>query len=375
MEETQFALPTRSSCGEIAQETRAILRAETFTKILNLYPEIVLILDKNRQAVYCNTELLRSLGIESPETITGKRPGEIFNCVNADKEKTGCGTSAFCRECGAINAILTAQTGKAASGECRISVRSPSGPISLDLRVWASPVEIETIPFTFFVIRNIGDEKRRAALEHVFFHDILNDTAILKAYTENIRDGIIPTDAEAVKNIHRFSKRLADAITDQRDLLLAEEGSYTPQAQPIQITSLLQELAAVYEKSTCSSGKKILVEAPDLATKVVSDANLLWRVIGNAVKNALEATPEGGIVRLGFRKGLQEEIFFVNSPSAMSEAVRHQVFQRSFSTKSPGRGLGTYSIKLFTEKYLKGRVWFESGDDIGTTFFIAVPGA
>jgi signal transduction histidine kinase len=44
------------------------------------------------------------------------------------------------------------------------------------------------------------------------------------------------------------------------------------------------------------------------------------------------------------------------------------VFQRSFSTKGTGRGLGTYSIKLLTERYLGGRVWFESAEGHGTTF-------
>ena len=57
----------------------------------------------------------------------------------------------------------------------------------------------------------------------------------------------------------------------------------------------------------------------------------------------------------------------------MTEAVRHQIFQRSFSTKGPGRGLGTYSVKLFTEQYLKGKVGFESLEGKGTTFFVSLP--
>lgn len=373
MQGSKFASPTRSTCSEIDQATQAIVRSETFTKILNLYPEIVLILDKNRQAVYCNKELLRALGIESPEKITGKRPGEIFNCVNADREAAGCGTSEFCRECGAVNAILVAQTGKTESGECRITIRSASGPVALDLRVWASPVEIEKVPFTFFVIRNIGDEKRRAALEHVFFHDILNDTTILKAYTENVRDGVIPADPEAVENIHRFSKRLAEAITNQRDLLLAEEGSYAPHLELITIVPLLEELVELYQKSPQAKGRTIRLETSASAATVRTDTRLLWRILGNAVKNALEASPEQVTVTIGFKASPGETIFSVNGPAVMTEQVQHQVFQRSFSTHGAGRGLGTYSMKLFTEKYLKGRVWFESKEGPGTTFFVALP--
>jgi sensor histidine kinase regulating citrate/malate metabolism len=49
-----------------------------------------------------------------------------------------------------------------------------------------------------------------------------------------------------------------------------------------------------------------------------------------------------------------------------------QLFQRSFSTKGTGRGIGTYSMKLFGEKYLEGRVDFESTRENGTTFFIEI---
>jgi sensor histidine kinase regulating citrate/malate metabolism len=57
----------------------------------------------------------------------------------------------------------------------------------------------------------------------------------------------------------------------------------------------------------------------------------------------------------------------------MQKDVQLQLFQRSFSTKGKGRGLGTYSIKLLTENYLKGKVRFETRRESGTTFFIKIP--
>lgn len=57
----------------------------------------------------------------------------------------------------------------------------------------------------------------------------------------------------------------------------------------------------------------------------------------------------------------------------MLHEVQAQVFQRSFSTKGNDRGLGTYSMKLFGENYLKGKVYFQSDADKGTTFFLALP--
>jgi sensor histidine kinase regulating citrate/malate metabolism len=49
------------------------------------------------------------------------------------------------------------------------------------------------------------------------------------------------------------------------------------------------------------------------------------------------------------------------------------IFQRSFSTKGFGRGLGTYSIRLLTERYLKGSVSFTSSALSGTIFRVRYP--
>ena len=57
----------------------------------------------------------------------------------------------------------------------------------------------------------------------------------------------------------------------------------------------------------------------------------------------------------------------------MPRPVQLQVFQRSFSTKGAGRGLGTYSIKLFSERFMRGRVFFTSTPEAGTTFTAAYP--
>ena len=65
--------------------------------------------------------------------------------------------------------------------------------------------------------------------------------------------------------------------------------------------------------------------------------------------------------------------FSVNNLKVMSKEVQHQIFQRSFSTKAANRGIGTYSVKLLTEKYLKGKVWFTSDEIFGTTFYVELP--
>jgi signal transduction histidine kinase len=106
---------------------------------------------------------------------------------------------------------------------------------------------------------------------------------------------------------------------------------------------------------------------------MTSDPALLSRVLTNLVKNALEASAVGEIVTLTCRSWGEFVEFSVHNPSVMPPEVRRQIFQRSFSTKGAGRGLGTYSVKLLTERYLGGTVDFDSVEGEGTTFRARYP--
>jgi sensor histidine kinase regulating citrate/malate metabolism len=91
------------------------------------------------------------------------------------------------------------------------------------------------------------------------------------------------------------------------------------------------------------------------------------------LKNAIEATSLGGTITVGVVDSGDEIEFWMNNPGEMPRQVQLQVFQRSFSTKGRGRGLGTYSMRLLTERYLGGRVTFSSSAIEGVTFRAVYP--
>ena len=92
------------------------------------------------------------------------------------------------------------------------------------------------------------------------------------------------------------------------------------------------------------------------------------------LKNALEATPPQDTVTMSCEDLRRFRNVLVNNSTVMPQDVQLQVFQRSFSTKGEaGRGIGTYSMKLFGERYLGGEVDFVSRDSEGTTFRLRLP--
>jgi sensor histidine kinase regulating citrate/malate metabolism len=62
--------------------------------------------------------------------------------------------------------------------------------------------------------------------------------------------------------------------------------------------------------------------------------------------------------------------FSVHNTKFITRDIEMQVFMRTFSTKGPQRGLGTYSMKILGEQSLGGTVDFTTSETEGTTFFI-----
>jgi signal transduction histidine kinase len=112
-------------------------------------------------------------------------------------------------------------------------------------------------------------------------------------------------------------------------------------------------------------------ECPDFALK--TDGALLKRILLNMAKNAAEATPEHGSITINYGHKPGIAVFSVHNNGMIPNHIRLQIFQRSFSTKGDGRGMGTYSMKLFGENYLRGRVYFISDEKAGTVFTIELP--
>jgi len=88
----------------------------------------------------------------------------------------------------------------------------------------------------------------------------------------------------------------------------------------------------------------------------------------------LEASPTNGKVKFWIEDEEDFVSFCVWNKAFIPQSVAPRIFQRNFSTKEQdGRGIGTYSMKLFGEKILNGRVSFTTSETDGTIFKFACP--
>jgi signal transduction histidine kinase len=364
-----FAPSGRVSEQALLHEKNIVARSEMITTLLNAMPDFLLVLNEKRQIVAVNQRLLTAFGVENPDVMLGLRPGEAVGCIHSKDGADGCGTAKNCSVCGAVIAILSSQdTGLPQQRECQLMLGDNCH--ALDLDVLATPVTLEEESFTVLALRDISSEKRRYVMERVFFHDILNSAGGIRGLASLLNDGASPeTESEYKAWMVNLADNLIEEINHQRRLLLAERGDYKPVLEPVDLSELLHDVKRLYENHDRTPGRKIEIEGMPPCI-LVTDRSLLRRIIGNMVLNGLEASKPGDTVSIWIHCQANRVRISVTNPGEMSLEVQLHLFKRSFSTKEKdGRGLGTYSMKLFGEGYLGGVVDFRSNNGM-TTFFI-----
>jgi len=370
---TEFARAERATPEELAKDIRTVKDLPLVLELVELLSDAFVILNLHRQIVYCNPGLIKLLDLPGPEAIYGMRPGEALQCIHATDSEAGCGTTAFCKYCGAVNAILSSQKtpGKPAQNECRLTVGTENQAFDFKLR--ANTLSLMDRTFTLMVVQDIGSEKRRRILERLFFHDILNTAGGIQGLMELMQEATEEELNEFLSLAEASTKTLMDEINAQRDLMAAEQGELATDECQVNSITQLNKIKTIYQAHPIARNKILRIHGDAADTDVISDPGLLTRILGNMVKNALEAEPDGAAITLGADLEGNRLEFWVANPTPMPEEVRMQVFQRSFSTKGTGRGLGTYSLRLFGENYLGGKVGFSSTPDDGTRFFFSLP--
>lgn len=372
---SKFLTAERSTGEEIKNATALFNKIPYIKIVIDAISNIAMIIDKNRQIVFINKKLTSLLGEKNLESVLGIRPGELLNCKHSVNESGGCGTSDACRYCGAALSIKQSiDEAIQSENECRITVEKQGVTSQLDLLVTATPITMEGELFVILSISDISNEKKRKILERVFFHDIVNTAGGLQGVLHFLSED---PDSEESKELITMATLSADQLLEeilsQRSLIAAENGELLAKSERIKPEEILEGTKNSLLKHDAAKDINIEIEPKTSNHTLSSDPVILKRVLVNLLKNALEATYKGGSVQMGFDESEDYITFWVKNNAVLSEEIKLQIFQRSFSTKGIGRGIGTYSIKLFTETYLHGKVDFSSDEGIGTIFRVTLP--
>jgi signal transduction histidine kinase len=362
----------RLEAFKVNEQAEQLKKNTEMNSMFNLINTFIVIINKYRQIIYANKAFSKRFNGSNNEII-GKRLGEVFGCEYSNKAKYGCGTAKECLNCGVLNSVLKAiDTDLEASDEAMILQGGEDGGGTINILTSIVPTKINEEAFFIVSITDITDSIHRRLLEKVFFHDILNTASALKGLLGLIKNDVPSGVSGEVEFIENSFQGLVEEILCQRQLIEAENNELILNNTDINTMELLEAVKKLYERHDISKDKNIILDNSISEQHIKSDFMLLKRIIGNMLKNALEASEEGQTVLLGcdFDKQKGEIELWVHNEKYMTREIQNQVFKRAFSTKGRGRGIGTYSIKLLGEKYLKGLVGFYTEEKYGTKFYL-----
>lgn len=372
---TWFAPPHRASDEELSSQIAFIAANPVISGVLTAVGGLIAVLNENRQILAINDGFFTSLGLTKPSEFLGVRLGEALHCVHAADNSAGCGTGRFCSTCGAAVAITaTLATNQTVERTCALSVASGAVARDFSFLVKASPLTIDGRRFLLLFLHDRSAEERRCALEKSFLHDVGN-TVMGLDFTVNLLALKAPKES---RKLHDRLRRLTDTLVREVKLqrLLVNN---TPEdrgvvTQTISTPEVIRELRELMATQPAARGLQLNIAEPKQTVLLTTDLLLLLRVLLNMLLNACEATENGGEVRCWIEAGEDVVIFSVWNQAIIPPAVAGRIFQRFFSTKEgPGRGFGTFSMKLVAEQMLGGTIDFTSSLQDGTLFTLTLP--
>ncbi len=142
------------------------------------------------------------------------------------------------------------------------------------------------------------------------------------------------------------------------------------------IWEIVQEARAAMEHDLEAQGVSVLEEAPETRRPVMADPEKLRAAFVNLIRNAAQAMPNGGRLRLIYseRRRRTVSVSVADTGAGMSPQQVEQAFDPFYTTKAKGLGLGLVTVKRIVETH-RGKVTAVSVEGQGTSFEVALPAA
>ena len=146
-----------------------------------------------------------------------------------------------------------------------------------------------------------------------------------------------------------------------------------PVLRPEQPTEVLQETLALLKTEFENRRIAVSVDIPDALPTVQLDRSQIKQVFFNLIKNALEAMPDGGSLKITLSVGdVYVDIAFIDTGKGIAPEEMRRVFDPYHTTKAKGSGLGLMIVQRIIEEH-GGEIELSSKPGEGTCFKIRLP--
>lgn len=158
-----------------------------------------------------------------------------------------------------------------------------------------------------------------------------------------------------------------------------ELGTVQLNGSPIDLQKVVKDVLNWRHKEILTKGLKLSYSTSSNTSKIIGDEQLIRIILDNLISNAIKYTPNAGNIEISLSSQKENILFKItDSGIGIPMADQSKIFTKLFRGSNvkkvdpSGLGLGLYLVKLIID--LKGgKIWFDSNEDKGTTFFVEFP--
>jgi len=243
--------------------------------------------------------------------------------------------------------------------------------------------KIATILIFHDVTREKLIERMKSEFVSIAAHQLRTPLSALKWTLKMLLEGdlgpITQEQAEFVEKIYNANERMIRLINDLLDVTRIEEGRYVYKLSLVKLDIIIEKMILFYKDLAEKKKLKIEFKKEGEDFEVRVDEEKIKLAIQNLVENAIRYTLPQGEIMISLKRREEEIEFSIKDTGVgIPEHQKERVFSKFFRgenvmrIETEGTGLGLFITKNIIESH-GGKIWFESEEGKGTTFYFTLP--
>jgi two-component system sensor histidine kinase/response regulator len=220
----------------------------------------------------------------------------------------------------------------------------------------------------------------RDDVDSIIRHDLKTPLNVIMWVPDLLKsdDNLTESQLETLSILKQASRSMIKIMNSSINLIKMERGEYQVDASPVNILKTLYQIQNEMKGIIRASHLTLTFMINDQECnesdqfKVLGEEILFYTVFVNLIKNAVEASPEGGRVMISLNNTTDLTVQIQNQ-GTVPDAILNNFFDKYVTAgKSSGTGLGTYSARLITEA-MNGSIKMQTSLEKGTTITVSFP--
>ncbi|HDL52692.1 MAG TPA: HAMP domain-containing histidine kinase, partial [Proteobacteria bacterium] len=214
-------------------------------------------------------------------------------------------------------------------------------------------------------------------------HELKTPLTVIKGYLALLEDGVLkpghPDTMAALETSLDEVGNLESIVNNIIELSQLDQNDQQVFREEIDVKVLLDDAVSLVGKEIRNQGAEVLINLPPGAMVIHSDRMKVLQVLNQLVSNAVKFSPDAGRITITAVPGESGLLFSISDdgvgiPESQLKDIFNRFYQVDITTTRnyEGTGLGLAIVRKIAE-LMGGRVWVDSREGVGSTFFFEVP--